>query len=151
MPVKNARGIMAAYPAPFGLPGPLSIPGSLLHWGASVDSVKPDTPQLVDSVHTSDSLCFSSSCSNSLFVFPSLSQPGPSYPLSSSFCFSCPASSWSGTFLPIQGPHLLFLPSGVPCSSSRSEQGVSPLCTSTEIPLPTSAITHSALALPFAP
>ena len=143
MPVKIAKGIIAVYPAPFGCPGPLGVPGPLLHLEANVDSVKSDTPQLVNSVHTLDSLRFSSSRSSSLFVCPSLSQPGPSYPLSSSFSFSCPASSPSGTSSPIQGSHPLFLPSSAPCSSSRSEQGVYPLCTSAEIPLPTSAISLS--------
>ena len=146
MPVKIAKGIIAAYPAPFGHPGPLSVPGPLLHLEANVDGIKSDVPQLVNSVHTLVSLRFSSSHSSSLFVCPSLSQPGPSYPLSSSFCFSCPASSPSGTSSPIQGSHLLFLPSSVPCSSSRSEQGVYPLCTSTEIRLPTSAISLSVQA-----
>ena len=139
MPVKIAKGIIAAYPAPFGHPEPLGVLGPLLHLEASVDGVKSDAPQLVNSVHTLDSLRFSSSRSSSLLVFPSLSQPGPSYPLSSLFCFSCPASSPSGTFSPIQGSHPLFLPSSVRCSSSRSEQGVYPLCTSAGIPLPTPA------------
>ena len=103
MPVKIAKGIIAAYPAPFRRPGPLGVPGPLLHLEANVDGVKSDAPRLVNSVHTLDSLRFSSSHSSSLFVFPSLSQPGPSYPLSSSFCFSCPASSPSDTFSPIQG------------------------------------------------
>ena len=132
MPVKIAKGIITAYPAPFGRPGPLGV--------------KSDAPQLVNSVHTLDSLHFSSSRSSSLFVCPSLSQPGPSYPLSSSFCFSCPASSPSGTSSPIQGSHPLFLPSNVPCSSSRSEQGIYPLCTTAEIRLPTSAISLSVQA-----
>ena len=109
--------------------------------------VKSDAPQLVNSIHTLDSLHFSSSRSSSLFVPLSLSQPGHSYPLSSSFCFSCPASSPSGTS-PIQGSHLLFLPSSVPCSSSRPEQGGYPLCTSAEVRLPTSAISFSVQAPP---
>ena len=140
MPVKIAKGIIAAYPAPFGRPRPLGVPGPLLHLEANVIGVKSDAPQLVNSVHTLDSLHFNSSRSSSLFVCPSLSQPGPSYPLSSSFCFSCPASSPSGTSSSIQGSHPLFLPSSVPCSSSRSEQGIYPLSTSAEICLPTSAI-----------
>jgi len=60
----------------------------------------------------------------------------------------CPASSPSGTSSPIQGSHLLFLPSSVPCSSSRPEQGVYPLCTSVEVRLPTSAISSSVQAPP---
>ena len=118
MPVKIAKEIIATYPAPFK-PGLLGIPGTLLPLEANVDGIKSDAPQLVNSVHTLDSLRFSSSHSSSLFVILSLSQPGPSYPLSKSFCFSCPASSPSGTFSPIQGSHPLFLPSSVPCSSSR--------------------------------
>ena len=86
MPVRIAKGIIAAYPAPFGRPGPLGVPGPLLHLEANVDGVKSDAPQLVNSIHTLDSLRFSSSRSSSLFFCPSLSQPGPSYPLSSSFC-----------------------------------------------------------------
>ena len=33
MPVKIAKGIIAAYPVPFGRPGPLSVPSPLLHLG----------------------------------------------------------------------------------------------------------------------
>ena len=148
MPVKIAKGIIAAYPVPFGRPGSLGVPGPLLHLEANVNGVKSDTPQLVNSIHTLDSLHFSSSRSSSLFSCSSLSQPGPNYPLSSSFCFSCPASSSSGTSSPIQGSHPLFLPSSVPCSSPRPEQGVYPLCTSAEIRLPTSTISLSVQAPP---
>ena len=62
---------------------------------------QPQSERLVNSIHTLDSLHFSSSRSSSLFVPLSLSQPGPSYSLSSSFCFSCPASNPSGTSPPI--------------------------------------------------
>ena len=50
MPVKIAKGIIAAYPVPFGRPGPLGVPGSRSHTplGANVDGVKSDAPQLVN-------------------------------------------------------------------------------------------------------
>ena len=149
MPVKIAKGIIEPYRAPFGRPGPPGVPGPLLYLEANVDGVKSDAPQLVNSVHTLDSLPFSSSRSSSLFVPLSLSQPGPSYPLSSSFCFSCPASNPSGTSPPIQGSHPLFLPSSVPCYSSRPEQGVYPLCTSAEVRLSTLATSSSIQAPPI--
>jgi len=107
------------------------------------------TPLNLKIVYVLWTVCiFSSARSSCLFVPLSLSKPGPSYPLSSWFCFSCPASSPSGTSSPIQGSHPLFLPSSVPCSSSRPEQGVYPLCTSAEVRLPTSAISFSVQAPP---
>jgi len=58
MPVKIAKGIIAAYPAPFGRPGPLGVPGPLLHLEANIDGVKSDAPQLENSLRTLDSLHF---------------------------------------------------------------------------------------------
>ena len=75
MPVKIAKGIITAYPAPFGRPASPGVPGPLLHLEANVDGVKSKAPHLVNSIHTLNNLHFSSSHSSSFFVPLSLSQP----------------------------------------------------------------------------
>lgn len=61
MCVRSAVGTTAVCPAPFGRPSLLSIPGRLRHQVVNANGIKLDIPLLVYSVHTSNSLCFSSS------------------------------------------------------------------------------------------